>query len=131
MEKVTEEFVIAIYDHLEGVHELIIRDTGGLEEVRDKGGLYHSSWKIAEKINNNTGALKVASFIFYELAKKHHFNDGNKRTATESVKIFLSLNDFKLKTPENGLIYISLKIANNEMGFEKLTKWLEDNIESL
>src|SRR3989344_6108905 len=83
MEKVTEEFVIAIYDHLEGVHELIIRDTGGLEEVRDKGGLYHSSWKIAEKINNNTGALKVASFIFYELAKKHHFNDENSRTLKE------------------------------------------------
>jgi len=75
--------------------------------------------------------IKAVAILWIEIIEGHPFLDGNKRTATESVKIFLSLNDFKLKTPENGLIYISLKIANNEMGFEKLTKWLEDNIESL
>src|SRR3989338_2639271 len=69
--------------------------------------------------------IKAVAILWIEIIEGHPFLDGNKRTATESVKIFLSLNDFKLKTPENGLIYISLKIANNEMGFEKLTKWLE------
>lgn len=34
------------------------------------------------------------------------------------------------KAAENELIYTSLKIANDEMGFEKLVKWLEANVEA-
>ncbi len=73
--------------------------------------------------------IKGAAIIWFDIISNHPFLDGNKRTATESLKIFLKLNDFKLDAPENGLIYISLQIANGDISFDRILKWLEERID--
>jgi death-on-curing protein len=72
-------------------------------------------------------AMAAATF-WYEIIAQHPFLDGNKRTATEVMQFFLELNGFELKSPINGLIYISLKIANNDIRFNELDRWVYDKL---
>ena len=55
--------------------------------------------------------------------------DGNKRTATEVVKLFLKANGFVLKMPYNRIVYISLKIANNDITRKELERLIYKNLE--
>ncbi len=41
---------------------------------------------------------------------------------------FLELNDFMLQGTKNSLVYISLKIANKDITFSELTKWIENRL---
>lgn len=66
----------------------------------------------------------VSAIFWYELIQSHPFIDGNKRTATETMKLFLKQNNLKLDTPLGGLVYISLKIANNEIVYPELIEWI-------
>lgn len=80
--------------------------------------------------NRKKDVIKGATIIWFDIISGHPFVDGNKRAATESVKLFLKLNDFRLNAPENGLIYISLQIANSDISFDQLLKWLSERIEA-
>ena len=67
---------------------------------------------------------KGAATIWYDIIINHPFIDGNKRTATESMLMFIDLNSYELKSPPNGLIYISLKLANNDISLNELVDWI-------
>ncbi|MCD6208095.1 type II toxin-antitoxin system death-on-curing family toxin [ANME-2 cluster archaeon] len=71
----------------------------------------------------------VSAIFWYELIQSHPFVDGNKRTATETMKLFLKQNNLKLDTPISGLVYISLKIANNEISYPELIEWIYRRLE--
>ena len=70
----------------------------------------------------------AAAVLWYEIITQHPFIDGNKRTATESMKLLLKLNNFKLDIPMNGVVYISLKIANNDIKFDKLKQFIYEKL---
>ncbi|MBI4170817.1 MAG: Fic family protein [Candidatus Aenigmarchaeota archaeon] len=65
---------------------------------------------------------KAASIFWYYIIQNHIFTDGNKRTATETAKLLCNVNNFELDLPPNGFIYISLKIANNDINFRNLVE---------
>ena len=58
---------------------------------------------------------KVASIFWYEIIRNHPFCDGNKRTAAESALFLVGINRYRLNMPPNGIIYLSLKIANDDI----------------
>jgi len=72
----------------------------------------------------------IAAIFWFEIIQGHPFVDGNKRTATEIMKLFLKKNGFKLNTPISGLVYISLKIANNEISYSELINWINKRLEN-
>ncbi len=72
----------------------------------------------------------IAAVFWFEITQGHPFVDGNKRTATETMRLFLKKNGFKLNTPLAGLVYISLKIANNEISYSELINWLYRRLEN-
>ncbi len=73
---------------------------------------------------------KVAAILWMDIIQSHPFLDGNKRTATETVMFFLEKNNFVLETPIAGKVYISLKLANHEMEYDELVKWIYGHIEA-
>ncbi|MFZ2455802.1 MAG: Fic family protein [Candidatus Altiarchaeia archaeon] len=74
---------------------------------------------------------KGASILWYEIIRNHPFCDGNKRTAAESTLYFAKINSFRLNMPPNGIIYLSLKIANNDISLENLTKEVQGRLEKI
>ena len=72
----------------------------------------------------------IAAILWFEIIHGHPFVDGNKRTATESMNLFLKKNGIKLNTTLGGFVYVSLKIANNEISYPKLVKWISERLEN-
>ncbi len=58
---------------------------------------------------------KAAASVWFNIISLHPFSDGNKRTAAEAMKYFLALNNYRLDMPPNGIVYMSLKVANGDI----------------
>ncbi len=100
--------------------------------VLNRGAVDFLIAKIESKISKKDCRRQIATIsaiLWYEIIRGHPFVDGNKRTATETMKLFLKQNSFKLNTPLSGLVYISLKIANNEIAHSELIEWIYRRIE--
>ncbi|HHT9139157.1 MAG TPA: type II toxin-antitoxin system death-on-curing family toxin [Candidatus Wunengus sp. YC60] len=82
------------------------------------------------KMDYKSQIATISAIFWFEIIQGHPFVDGNKRTATETMKLFLKKNGFKLNTPISGLVYISLKIANNEISYPELINWIHKRFEN-
>jgi len=74
---------------------------------------------------------KVGAIIWISLIQGHSFIDANKRTATETMQLFFEKNGYYLETSTAGLVYTSLKIANNEMLYENLIDWIQERLKKV
>lgn len=74
---------------------------------------------------------KISAILWTSIIQQHPFIDGNKRTATETVHLFLKKNNFMLETSTAGKVYVSLKIANNEINYEDLVKWIYERLKEV
>ena len=111
------------------IHYRLIEETGGCHGVRDI--------KLLESAVNRPKAtfdgeelypdiFTKAASIMHSLIKNHPFIDGNKRTAIATASIFLSFNNFKLKTSNNELEQFTIKIAENDITLLKISQWFKD-----
>jgi death-on-curing protein len=75
------------------VHEIVIRESGGLAGVKNQGSLE----SILEHIQNDTYYPefedKITHLVF-SVIKHHAFNDGNKRASIALGSYFLEVNGF-------------------------------------
>lgn len=101
-------------------------------KVMNRGSLEFIIEKIRSKRPTKDlkrGLATASATLWYDIIAQHPFLDGNKRTATESIQYFLELNRFILNLQANGLIYISLKIANNDIAFKELVDFIYPKLE--
>ncbi len=67
--------------------------------VLNRGAVDFLITKIESKISKKDYRRQIATIsaiLWYEIVRGHPFVDGNKRTATETMKLFLKQNNFKL-----------------------------------
>ncbi len=82
-----------------------------------------------------------ATVLYYGIIKNHPFKNGNKRTATATLLVFLFINNFWLVKPdqaaEDYLVSLAKRIAeskgseNREEFLSEIKRWLEQNIEDI
>lgn len=58
---------------------------------------------------------RQAAVLFFELVRLHPFLNGNKRIATVSLMVFLSINDRWLQTDWKELYDIAVTVANSSL----------------
>ena len=68
----------------------------------------------------------AASYGF-GIAKNHAFNDGNKRTAFQSMYTFLGLNGYELEATEVDAVEVMVAVADGSLSERRLATWLRDN----
>ncbi len=85
------------------------------------------SKKLSGNIKKNLS--KIAAEIWFYIIISHPFEDGNKRTATEAMLLFLEINGAKLNISLSGIIYLSLKIANMDITIKELEKIIYEKLE--
>ena len=74
--------------------------------------------------------IDKAAATMHSLAAHHLFADGNKRTATRAVQLFLEANDIKpLWTTEEIETFV-LQIARGEVEVEAVAAWLDEHTTS-
>ncbi len=117
-------------DVVEAIHAIQLEQHGGLPGVRDVGALdsalgrpqHQWHYKSIEDIPDCAAAYGFA------IAKNHAFSDGNKRTAFQSMFVFLAQNGLDLIAPEPDAVTTMIGVADGTIKEKALADWLRANV---
>jgi death on curing protein len=115
-----------------GLHDSIIKISGGEIGVRDEGGIYFSVYNLLNFIERNPGnPIAIGTLILKEFGRKHHFIDGNKRTSFVVAKTFMLVNRCHLRVEYEEAFKFILKVAEYEskISSKEIGCWIKDNCE--
>ena len=112
------------------LHEQLIDATGGTHGLRDEGLLESA---LAAPFQSFAGQSVYSSLqqkaarLCFGLVKNHPFVDGNKRIGAHVMLVFLALNGIELSYAQDELSGAILQLADGQIGYEALLKWLLDH----
>ena len=69
-----------------------------------------------------------AAALFHSLSRNHAFVDGNKRTATVALIMFLRLNNYHVKWDDEAALNFILEVATGAHDTEAISMWVQGNI---
>jgi len=128
--RINKESIQENKDLIMSTHEAIISISGGEHGVRDDAGVYFSVYNMLNYIENHFGnPISIGAYIYNEFAKKHHFNDGNKRTAHVIAKIIMLIMRCHLKIEYKDALSFIIEIAkyDSKLSLNDIRKWLNKN----
>jgi death-on-curing protein len=100
-------------------HRSLIEHYGGAEGVRDMG-LLHSAIAMPRASFGgqllHTDVFEMAAAYLFHVVQNHPLIDGNKRTGAACAIIFLAVNDVQVENDEDGLVELTLAVAEGKMG---------------
>lgn len=115
---------------VEGIHAIQLEQHGGLPGLRDAGALesalgrpkYQWHYKAVDDLAG------CAAAYGFGIAKNHAFSDGNKRTAFQSMFVFLAINGLDLAASEPDAVTTMLGVATGAIDEAALAEWLRANV---
>jgi len=113
------------------VYRRVMRQSGGLEGVRDLGLLESAISQPRMTFNEQDlypSIVDKAAALGFSLIQNHPFIDGNKRIGHAAMEEFLLLNGFEISAPIDGQVEIILSVAAGKIGREEFTNWLEKHV---
>ena len=72
--------------------------------------------------------IEKAAALFHSLSRNHAFVDGNKRTSTVALIVFLRLNGYHVTWEPAEALEKILAMATGAHNLEDLTAWLTANV---
>lgn len=109
------------------LHEQLIAETGGISGLRDEGILESALYAPFQTFGNvepYPSLQQKAARLGFGLIMDHPFIDGNKRTGTHTMLVFLALNNIELEYTQQELSETIMQIATGNYSFEYLFKWI-------
>lgn len=88
------------------LHEQLIAETGGISGLRDEGILESALYAPFQTFGNvepYPSLQQKAARLGFGLIMDHPFIDGNKRTGTHTMLVFLALNNIELEYTQQEL----------------------------
>lgn len=138
MERVIKSLrFLTIEKIIEFNHDLITRFGGifwGDDNLKNRGSL---EWVLDAiqyplfGIDNYPLISQKSAILGWVINEGHVFHDGNKRTSTLSVLVFLRLNGYLLKATKNEFIEVMESIAickDNGYTIEQFTTWIDTRL---
>lgn len=113
----TMEEVVAIHDE-------IIKVSGGHTGVLNLSNLDF----IISQMEIPIDLIRKATTLLVGILTSHPFVDGNKRTALESMKLFLYLNGKEFVAKEDDIWNRVHEISEGKLKFEEVLNWIKDNV---
>ena len=109
------------------LHQLIIAETGGSNELRDIGLVDSALEGIFQTFGGEelypTKEEKGAR-LGYALISNHAFVDGNKRIGMYVMLTFLEVNGIHMDCTNEDVVEAGLGVASGEMDYEDLLAWV-------
>lgn len=99
------------------LHNQLIDESGGEYGIRDEGLLESALSTPFQSFDNRDLYIMVqakAARLGYEIIKNHPFVDGNKRSGTHIMLLFLYFNNIELDYSQEELSDFILKIASGK-----------------
>jgi death-on-curing protein len=113
------------------LHRLVLRQSGGLEGVRDLGGLESA---VAQPQMTFDGQdlypclPTKAAALGFSLIRNHPFVDGNKRIGHLAIEMCLVLNGHELDAGVDEQERIILSLAAGELSREEFAGWVRSSM---
>jgi len=82
---------------------------------------------IIYKVGNVRGLNRKAATLLLEIARRHPFVDGNKRTAFDAMMTFLELNGKKLDVGDTSKINITFWSVKPKTTAEEIAAWIANH----
>jgi death-on-curing protein len=83
---------------------------------------------IGERMPEEKAVVRKASYMLFNLVSLHPFLDGNKRTAFEVAKNFLTLNGWTFEPEEDDTFSTLVSIASGSLDAEATERWIARNL---
>jgi len=119
------------FDQVLRTHRSLIERYGGVEGVRDVG-LLHSAIAMPQASFGgkflHKDLFEMAAAYLYHLVQNHPFLDGNKRTGAASAIIFLAMNQVELDADEDGLVALTLAVAEGQAGKDSIARFFRSKM---
>lgn len=113
------------------LHRLIIEQTGGEDGVRDFG-LLDSALEACYATFDGKELFPTkeekAAQLGAGLVSNHAFVDGNKRIGLYVMLTFLEVNGIKIETTDEELVNLGLGLAQGQMKYEDLLRWIRERM---
>ena len=114
------------------LHSQLIAEIGGVDGLRDEGMLESAMNAPFQSFAGEEVYLSLqqkAARLCFGLVKNHPFIDGNKRTGTHAMLVFLALNGIELDYTQEELSGVILSLAAGEIGHSELLRWVIEHQE--
>lgn len=107
-------------------HAEMLARFGGLEGIRDEG-LLESAIARPQHLYayKKPGLTEIAAVYATGIVKNHPFLDGNKRTGFLAAALFLELNGYIFRAPEEEVVERTLALAAGVIDEKAYAEWLE------
>lgn len=113
------------------LHGEMIGNFGGMDGLRDDGTLDSAAQIPFQTYDGHElfpSLMDKAARLGYGILQGHPFLDGNKRTGTHAMLVFLAINGILLAYADDDLIKIIYKIASGRAGEDDLLIWLRSHV---
>ena len=117
-------------DQILKLHGQLIKTTGGLDGVRDKGlveSSLSSAFEVYFGVERYPTVEEKAARLCYSLVKNHAFLDGNKRIAVFTMLVFLELNGIILDCEDDEIVNLGLGAAASELDYEDILEFIQSH----
>lgn len=113
--------------HIISLHSCLIKQSGGLDGVRDERLLdsaLKSPFQTFEEEELYPTVQKKAACLCFGLINNHAFHDGNKRIGILAMMTFMELNGMEIFCTNEELIELGIGIASGKIAQEQILNWL-------
>ena len=113
------------------LHTLVIKRSGGLDGIRDKGSLESAIAAPLQSFGGQDlfpGEIEKIARLGYGLSSNHAFVDGNKRIGALATQLLLQWNGYHLPLRENELSDMFIAIADGRATEQDLLNWIKSKI---
>ncbi|HBP37311.1 MAG TPA: type II toxin-antitoxin system death-on-curing family toxin [Clostridiales bacterium] len=112
------------------LHQMIIAETGGANEVRDFGLLDSALASAFATWDGNElypSKEEKGARIGCSLISNHAFVDGNKRIGMYIMLTFLEVNGIHLDCSNDDVVHAGLSVAHGSLQYEGLLAWIHQH----
>ena len=119
---------------IKAFHDRQINEHGGLPGLRDEGLLLSAVSRpenAYQYSDPKPDIAELAAAYGIGLAKNHHFNDANKRTALIAMRLFLKLNGYDLAASPEDKYKTIIRIAASDISEDELAQRIRKNLKEI
>ncbi|MBQ8503339.1 MAG: type II toxin-antitoxin system death-on-curing family toxin [Clostridia bacterium] len=119
--------ILLTTDEIIGLHEKLIKRTGGSHGLRDRNLLESAIYSVQAIFDGEeaypTSEEKAARLCF-SITNNHAFIDGNKRIGVFTMLMTLKLNSVKISYTQAELVTLGLSVADGSFDYESVLQWI-------
>ncbi len=119
--------ILLTVDEIIMLHNKLLKATGGLSGLRDRGLLESAVFGINasfEDVEQYPTVEEKAARLAYALIANHAFVDGNKRIGVLTMLMTLRLNGVALQYTQRELIDLGLCVASGNLAYQDVLFWI-------